>query len=166
MAMTGENYDLTDKNQKNLLEIGAEQFYFDKLRPYMVDMQLKCKTDEILNRSIDKVINSCDSLCINKNYNDMLDVLDIIMIPIMDKNYFEIGAMKRATENEKNIIRELITKIQDLKLILKYEEVPSKEEKQPKERLDYSPNGENQSFSTHNMKELSKPNPKRRIPNS
>ena len=64
------------------------------------------------------------------------------------------------------MVRELIKKIAELKMIIKCENIEEKHEKNKvRERLNYSPNGENKDYAIHNMENLSKANPRERIPN-
>ena len=79
--------------------------------------------------------------------------------------------MKKAPEEEKNKVRELIDKIADLRMIIKCEQPVVPEKPKIRNRLNYkeptnlSPNGENKDFSTHNMHNLNTPILKNRIPN-
>ena len=168
MAITVQNE--YEKSKTGYLDIGANDYYFGKLRPFMKDMLLKCKTDGELLRTIDKVINASDSFCAKKDYVSVAESFDVLQTAITDKNYFN-GVMKKAPEAEKEMVRELITKISDLRMIIKCEEPYIPEEKKLKDRLNYeppkdnSPVGENKDYDTHNMKVLNEPNPKQRIPN-
>jgi hypothetical protein len=86
-------------------------------------------------------------------------------VAITDRNYFN-GVMKKAPEAEKEMVRDLIAKITDLRMLVKCEQPYKPQEKAIKERLNYnSPVGENGDYNTHNMKILNNPNPKNRIPN-
>ena len=78
--------------------------------------------------------------------------------------------MKKATESEKQLVRELAEKISDLRMIIKCEPVIERPQEKIRERIgyvknDFSPNGENEDYVFRNMSELTKPNPKPRIPN-
>lgn len=150
----------------SLLEINTQQFYFDKMRPFLNDILLKCKTDGELIRTIEKVINAADSFCIKKDYINFIESFDVLETSINDKNYFN-GAMKRGTEEEKEMIRNLSQKIADLRLIVKCEKPSEFKKEESKERLNYDPSpiGENKDYAKHNMKTLNQPNPKERIPN-
>ena len=170
MAITDQTYNELQKETKGYLDISASDFYFDKVRPFMQDMLLKCKTDGELIRTLEKVINAADSFCIQKDYISVADSFDTLQIAITDKNYFN-GAMKKAPEAEKEMVRELINKISDLRMIIKCEPPYEPQNKQVKDRLNYepakgkSPIGENKDYDIHNMKILNEPNPKQRIPN-
>lgn len=149
------------------LEIPASDYYFNKLRPYLEDMYKTCTTDEELCRTIMKSINTADSACVRKDYEAMAAAFDTLYIGITDKNYFN-GVMKKASEEEKKLVRGLPEKIVDIRTIVKYEEKKEPEQDIKRERLGYndsSPNGENLDFGSHNMSELNKCEPKQRIPN-
>ena len=173
MAIKDEagKYENIERSKVGYLEITASSYYFDTLRPFMSDMLLKCKSDEELIRTIEKTINTVDSACMSNDWALIDEIITYLNKPISDNSYFNSPRIKRATEEERSLIRELITKINEFKLILKYEKPSSVDNNKIKNRINYnpgnekSPNGENKDFSTHNMKELNKPNPKERIPN-
>lgn len=170
MAITESDYGDLQKQQKGLLDIDTQGYYFNNIRPFMQNMLLTCKTDGELLRTIEKVINAGDSFCNDKNYEALNESFDVLNTAITDTSYFN-GVMKKAPEEEKNKVRELIEKISDLRMIIKCEQPVVPEEKKIRERLNYrepttlSPNGENEDFSTHNMHKLNTPIPKNRIPN-
>ena len=170
MAITENDYENLQKQQKGLLDIDTQEFYFGNIRPFMKDMLLTCKTDKELLRTIEKVINASDSFCNDKNYEALNESFDILDTAITDANYFN-GVMKKAPEEEKNKVRELIDKIADLRMIIKCEQPVVPEKPKIRNRLNYkeptnlSPNGENKDFSTHNMHNLNTPILKNRIPN-
>lgn len=164
MAITSQEYNEFQKDSKGLLEISTSDFYFSKVRPLMKDMLLKCKTDGELLRTLEKVINAADPLCNKGDYQNFIEEFDVLEVAITDRNYFN-GVMKKAPEAEKEMVRELIAKITDLRMLVKCEQTYVPKAKPTKERLNYSPIGENGDYGTHNMKKLSEPNPKNRIPN-
>ena len=152
--------------KEGLLEINTNQFYFEKMRPFLNDILLKCKTDGELIRTIEKVINAADSFCVKEDYINFMASFDVLEKSITDKNYFN-GPMKKGTEEEKTMVRDLIQKISDLRLIVACEKPSDPKEVKTKDRLNYdtSPIGENKDYAKHNMKTLNQPNPKQRIPN-
>lgn len=165
MAISEQTYVDAERGRRGILDIDTETYYFDKLRPYIMEMMLTCKTDQELYRTLDKVVNAVDSLCARKQYKRIIDELEVLNVAINDRNYFN-GPMKRAPESEKEMVRQLISKISDFMMIIKCEPDDVVVEPKPKERLDYhSPSGENMTYATHNMKNLSKPVEKMRIPN-
>lgn len=165
MGIGESTYNELQRKAKEHLQVNASDFYFDKVRPFIQEMLLKCKTDGELIRTLEKVINASDSFCIQKDYMNLIDSFTTLEVAITDKNYFN-GVMKKAPEAEKEMVRELIEKISDLRMIIKCETPVEPEEKITKERLNYnSPVGENEDFVAHNMKTLNEPNPKNRIPN-
>lgn len=164
MAITEQNYGELEKASKGYLDISAYDFYFKKVRPFMQEMLLKCKTDGELIRTLEKVMNAGDSLCMQKNYERLIEEFEVLEIAINHRNYFE-RAMKNAPEAEKEMVRQLATKITDLRMIVKCEAPYVAPEKSVKERINYSPSGENADYISHNMKNLSQSKPKKRIPN-
>ena len=119
MAITEDDYENLQRQQKGLLDIDTQEFYFGNIRPFMQDMLLTCKTDKELLRTIEKVINAGDSFCNDKNYEALNESFDVLDTAITDANYFN-GVMKKAPEEEKNKVRELIDKIADLRMIIKW----------------------------------------------
>lgn len=165
MAISENTYVEAERGRRGILDINAETYYFEKFRPYAQEMMRTCKTDENLYRTLDKVVNAVDSLCARKQFKRIPDELAVLNVAINDRNYFN-GPMKRAPESEKDMVRQLISKLSDFLMIIKCEPDDVAVEQKTKERLDYnSPIGENMTYSTHNMKELSKPIPQPRIPN-
>lgn len=170
MAITENQYNEYQKEAQGYLNVSANDFYFGKVRPFMQSMLLKCKTDAELIRTIDKVINASDSFCIQKDYQSVMESFAVLETAITDKNYFN-GVMKKAPEAEKEMVRQLIEKISDLRMIVKCEPEYTPKEQPTKDRLNYrkptmtTPIGENEDYLTHNMKTLNEPNPKKRIPN-
>lgn len=155
-----------EARKENPLEITASDFYFDTMRPHLEKMLATCRTDPELIRTIEKVINAADSFCAAKNYEALSESFDVLNTAITDKTYFN-GAMKRGSEEEKSMVRDLATKISDMRMIIQCEPPVTPETPSVKERLNYSsPIGENQDFGSHNMKNLNTPQPKRRIPNN
>ena len=164
MALTDTNYADSERNRRGILDINTNDYWFEKLRPYIQEMMRTCKTDGELYRTLEKVTNSVDPLCVNKKYDLIPNELEVLNKAINDANYFN-GPMKKAPEEEKNMVRELITKLSDFIMIIKCEEDVVEEAPKIKERIDYSPNGENGAYLNHNMKELNKPINSKRIPN-
>lgn len=153
------------ERKKDLLDVGVQDFYFNKLRPYMQDMLLTCRTDGELIRTLEKVINASDSFCQSKDNVQLAETYQVLLAGITDKSYFVSGPARRAPEEEKAKIRDLVTKVNDLLLIIKCEPPVEPVEKKQRDRIGYSPSGENVDYSTHNMKALSAPQPQKRIPN-
>lgn len=154
----------------SLLNVTAQAYYFNTMRPYLEEMYMKCVTDDELVRTIQKLMNEGDSACVRKDYDKLAEAFDIIEEAITDKNYFN-GVMKKASEEEKKLVRELPEKITTMRAIIKCEPPSDVAPEQKRERLGYipgtltSPNGENEDFVTRNMSALNKPQPGRRIPN-
>ena len=165
VAVAPSTYMEQEKQKKSHLDISAKEFYFSKVKPFMDDMALKCKTDKELLRTIDKVTNAANSFAVRDDWQNVSESFDVLQTAITDNSYFN-GVMKKAPESEKEMVRELIKKIAELKMIIKCENIEEKhEENKVRKRLNYSPNGENKDYAIHNMENLSKANPRERIPN-
>lgn len=170
MGVTMKEYNELQKGAKGLLDVSTSDFYFNKVRPFIQEMLMKCKTDGELLRTLEKVTNAADSFCNQKDYENFMESFAVLETAITNINYFN-GVMKKAPEVEKEMVRKLIEHINDLHMLVKCEEPYTPEEKPTKDRLNYepprgkSPIGENKDYDTHNMKILNEPNPKKRIPN-
>lgn len=124
------NYTNIDNNKSNF-DVNASQFYFDKLRPFMSNMLSYCTTDDELVRTIYKVINSADSFCVRNDWSNLNDSFEVLYNAISDKAYFD-GVISKASEDEKNSIRTLISMIDDLRLIIKFDLAKSSEDNKNK----------------------------------
>lgn len=170
IAIIPSTYDQQEKERKGYLEISAKDFYFNQVRPHMIEMTLKCRTDKELLRTIDKVINATDSFIMRNDWVNVTESFEILHTGITDANYFN-GVMKKAPESEREMVRILISKINDLQMLIKCEKIePVQEEPKVRDRLGYSkaensPIGENEDFAVHNIAKLYEPKPKERIPN-
>lgn len=163
MAMNEQTY--AEARKDNPLDISASDYYFDTMRPFLDKVLTTCRTDPELVRTVEKVINAADSFCAAKDYANLSDSFEVLYTAITDKAYFN-GAIKRGTEEEKSLIRSLATKISDMRMIIQCEPPVTPPTPVIKERLNYtSPIGENSDFTSHNMKKLNEPHPKKRIPN-
>ena len=154
----------------SLLNVSAQEYYFNTMRPYLTEIYMVCKTDAELGRTVQKVMNAANTACIRKDYESLAEAFDIIEEAVTDKNYFN-GVMKKASEEEKNLVRGLPEKITNLRTIIKCEPTDDVAPDQKRDRVGYregtlsSPIGENEDFVSHNMSELNKPQPRQRIPN-
>lgn len=161
---------MQQNDEKSMLSVSPQSYYFNTMRPYLGEVYMKCRTDEELCRTVDKVINASDSACAGNDLGQLDDAYDILEKVIRDPHYFE-GPMRKGTEDEKEMVRGLMAKIDDLRLIIKSEKVEPSENPAERERYGYhkadesSPIGENEDFGTRNMKTLNEPHPKPRIPN-
>jgi len=164
MAMSEKDQNL----KSGPLQITTEDFYFNNIRPYALEVMVKCRTDKELTRTIEKVLNASDSFCQSGAYTLVSDSFDVLNTAITDPNYFN-GAMRTAPEEEKELVRGLAEKISDLKMIIQFDGEKSKPEPKIKDRLNFDPDktpwGENKDYPMHNMKTLNEPHPKQRIPN-
>ena len=148
MAITPQAYNELQKETKGNLDIIASDFYFKNIRPFMQTMLLQCKTDGELIRTLEKTMNAADSFCIIKDYESVAESFDTLSVAITDRNYFN-GVMKKAPEAEREMVRTLIAKIADLRMIIKCEPPYTPKEKKIKDRLNYdaprgnSPIGDN-----------------------
>ena len=171
MALSANDYNEIQKEDKGLLDISASEFYFDKVRPHIQDILLTCKTDPELIRTLDKAINAGDSFCARKEYGLLVESFEAFNKVAGNQKYFS-GIIKQASEEEKNKIRKLTELVNDLRIIVQCEKPAQPKEVEAKDRIDYnSPIGEikgegyNKGHLEHNITNLSKPIPKDRIPN-
>lgn len=170
MAVAINNYDEIQKESKGYLDISASEFYFNKVRPHIQDMLLTCKTDQELTRTLEKIVNSGDSFCVRKEYQLLVKSFAVFSKVVTSYNYYS-GPL-RHTEAERNKIEKLSELVSDLTLIVQCEKQEEPTETSTRERLDYIPpiggikgEGFNGGHAEHNMKNLTKPIPAKRIPN-
>ena len=168
MAIAVRPEEATKKSSP--LDINANEYYFKNLRPYMEDLLIRSKTDGELTRSITKIINTVDSKIIVNDFDAIEEDLIPTLKVLTDESYFVNGPLRRATEEEKNMVRTLRDKLNDFRLILKAEERVPKEEKPKRERLNYDASidggkGGNLDYQEHNMSKLNEPIPNKTIPN-
>ena len=167
MALTQED-QYTLNNNGSLLEIGAEDFYFKKLRPDLIKFNETYHTDRELNRTIGEVINKVDSAIIDKRFSDVSEAYSNLLEGINDKNYTISGPMRYGTEEEKQAIRDINGKFSDFSMILEYEKEPEKVKPPIRERLNYREPDPNGNSNGYNLDDLSNRGPKEnkeRIPN-
>jgi hypothetical protein len=167
MPMTSEDHEKSQKELNNVLNISADKYYFDKVRVKLIEFNKTYHTDRELNRTITEVINRADSAAVAKNYTDLEESYQNMFSCITSKGYDTIGPMRYGSEKEKDAVKEIISMINDLTMILRYEKEPEKEEHKIRERLNYrEPNGNNPGYNLDDLSNRGpKPN-KERIPNS
>lgn len=168
------------QKKSSFLEITTKDYYFDSLRPYMQGMLSACRTDPELIRTLEKTVNRCDSFAAvledpnhkserRENLQGLLDTNAIFNNVLNSPSYFGSGtSMSRASEREKEIIRNFLVKVRDFEAIIKSDLVSipdGAEEKKEPERLEYSKEERMNSDVEHNMVNLTKPNAKKRLPN-
>ena len=166
MALTQEDNIQIQKQQNGLLNIDAVKYYFENLRPALESFNKTYHTDRELNRTIVEVINKADSAATEKRYRDLEDAYANMLAGVRDKSYMTAGPMRYGSDAEKQAVIELIEKLSDLSVILKYEREPQKEEHNIRERLNYQP--PNGDIGGYNLDDLSNRGPKEnreRIPN-
>lgn len=146
------------REDKGLLEISANDFYFDKVRPHMEDILLTCKDDPELIRTLEKIINAEIHIVFVKNMiccwhhlthtRKLYPALIIFLV-----------LLKMRPKKNKNKIRALTVLFSDLTMIIKCEKPAEFIEAEAPERLDYnSPiggikgDGYNNGHVEHNMK--------------
>lgn len=166
MALTQEQVQNIKREQNGLLNVNAKDFYFDKVRPFLIEFNTTFHTDRELNRTVTEVINRADSAIMAKKYRLVEESYENLFSCINDPNYAISGPMRYGSDKEKEAVRDMIGFFNDLSMILKYEQDPEPEKHPIRERLNYQPpNGGN---SGYNLDDLSnrgpKPN-KDRIPN-
>ena len=166
MALTQEDTISLQKQQNGLLNIDAVKYYFENLRPSLMDFNKTYHTDRELNRTIVEVINRADSAAAAKKYNDLAESYINLLSGVNDRSYMTAGPMRYGSDEEKKAVNDLIDKFNDLSMILKYEKEPEPEEHKIRERLNYqAPNGDNNGYNLDDLSNRGpKPN-KERLPN-
>ena len=177
MQAVNLNTEEQQVDRGGLLNISAEKYYVDTLRPKMTGLGLITKADGELIRTLEKSVNAIDGLLVNKPFTErvQMDIQDVIT-PITDvvneKNgYYGKEVIRALPEKEKDAIRALMASIYDFMLIVKSDMTASVEEPKEVERMLYKPsidgtNGTNIGYETHNMKALNENfQKKNRIPN-
>lgn len=166
MALSQNESKNIQREQSGLLDINANKYYFETLRPALIEFNKTYHTDRELNRTIVEVMNKADSAAMDQRINDLAESYENLLSCVNSKNYMISGPMRYGTEAEKSAVKDLVDKFNDLTMILKYEK-PSVKENQPiKERLNYQP--PNGGFMGYNLDDLSNRGPrqnKERIPN-
>ena len=169
MALTIEQNIELQKRQNNLLNVDAVKFYFDSLRPMLLDFNTTYHTDRELNRTIVEVMNKADSAACERRFNDLAESYENLMSCIQSKNYTISGPMRYGSDAEKKAVDDLINKINDFSLLLKYENEEPKPEHKIKDRINYK-QPSNDGLMGYNLDDLSNRGPKpelqkERIPN-
>lgn len=167
MALTQEDNINYQKQNNGLLDINAREYYFNKLKPALLNFNKTYHSDRELNRTIGEVINRADTAVVNGKYRDLEESYANLLSGVQDHSYFTAGPMRYGTDEEKQAVKDLISKFNDLSMILKYEQDEIPEEHLIRERLNYQPpNGGNMGY---NLDDISNRGPrpnKERIPNS
>jgi hypothetical protein len=164
--LTQEDHIKLEQQQTGLLEIDANKFYFDKLRPFLQEFNKTYHTDRELNRTIVEVINKVDSALTDKRYRDVEDAYSSLLGGIQNRNYTISGPMRYGSDEEKKAVNSLIEKFNDFSVILKYEKEEDKEKPKLRDRLNYQP--PNGGIMGYNLDDLSNRGPREnreRIPN-
>jgi len=166
MALTQQDNIDIQRQQNSVLNINAVTYYFEKLRPALMDFNKTYHTDRELNRTIIEVMNRADSAAARNQYSLLAESYVNLLSNIQDRSYFTQESIRFAPEEEKEAIKDLIVKFNDLSMILKYEKEEEPEEPKIRERLNYNP--PNGGYQGYNLDDISnrgpKPN-KERIPN-
>ncbi len=145
----------------NPLSIMPEDFYHNTLRKDFIEVLSKIKFDPVLKLTVEEVMNRADGSSVNKEYGQLLEDLQPLVVALLSKTYQKSDNFICADEEEKAIVRKLTKDVQDMLTITKCTKEPVKEEeKLSRERLNYDVN------KKENVVLESKPvEQKRRIPN-
>ena len=148
------------------MNIDAIKYYFDNLRPALLEFNKTYHTDRELNRTIVEVMNRADSAAVAKHYRDLEESYENLLAGVNNRNYMITGPMRNGSDEEKKAVTALIEKFNDLSMILKYEKEPEEAEHEVRERLNYQP--PNGGYQGYNLDDTSNRGPKQtreRIPN-
>lgn len=122
----------------NPLSIMPEDFYHDTLRKDFIEVLSKVKFDPVLTLTVEEVINKADGSSVNKQYEQLIEDLNPLVIALLSKNYQKSDEFIRADDEEKVIVRKLTKDVQDLITITKCTKEPEKNtETLVRERLNY-----------------------------
>ena len=122
----------------NPLSIMPEDFYHDTLRKDFIEVLSKVKFDPVLTLTVEEVINKADGSSVNKQYEQLIEDLNPLVIALLSKNYQKSDEFIRADDEEKVIVRKLTKDVQDLITIAKCTKEPEKTtETLVRERLNY-----------------------------
>jgi hypothetical protein len=103
----------------DLLEVMPEDYYSETLKPMLEDIQLTCKFDPELNRTIEKTINIANQQAARKNYPELQAAFDVLAITLTDKHYLKSNLYIKAEQQEKTALKDLVQTIQELVMIIK-----------------------------------------------
>ena len=167
MALSQEEARKLNQQQNGLLDVNAKQYYFDKLRPILLEFNKTYHTDRELNRTITEVINKADSAAVAEQYGLLGESYSSLLSCVQSKGYMTVGPMRYGSDEEKKAVNTLIEKFNDLSMILKYEKEPEPVEHKVKDRLNYQPpNGGNLGYNLDDISNRGpKPDYRERIPN-
>lgn len=154
---------LNGQLNNNPLNIMPETFYHDTLRKDFIDVLKHVTFDPILVRTVQETMNKADCSSVNKDYKKLLLDLEPLSIALFSKTYQKSDEFIRADDEEKVIVRKLIKNIDDLIMITKCTEAPSKTMKKFKhnERIGYDEVKKENITQEDNKKVFNK----QRIPN-
>lgn len=167
MALTQEDQKTASLGSR--LEIGANEYWFDKLRPVLIDFNSKFHTDLELNRTIHETINHCDGMVAREKWSKVPDTYDSLLAVIRQPQYTISGPLRYGSDEEKKALTDIIDKFNNFSMILKYEPADKKPKKaENRERLNYKPPyGGQQGYNLDDTSNLGPRPPKAddRIPN-
>jgi hypothetical protein len=160
---------LSEEQQQDIktgmLDINSSTFWWERLRPSFDEYMKKYDSDPELNRTLEKAINMADSATQAHKKDEVVEAMQTFMTVTGDKGYMQ-RHMKTASDEEKDALRDIQKKTEDLLLILKTEKpyYPPKPE-DPQRVVEYmeSPDdalgGFNVDWQKRNMKTLNESEP-------
>ena len=128
------------RNFMNPLDIMPEDFYFDKVRPEMVEILSTIKFDPILLQTVEEVMNKADGSATKKDYATLQENFNPLSIVLLGNKstYTKTDSFIRAEEEEKQLVKQFAKNIQELLTIITCTPKEKKEEKyEVRERLGY-----------------------------
>lgn len=129
---------MLNEKLSNPLNIMPEEFYHNTLRKDFIEVLAKIKFDPVLVATVEEVMNKADGSSANKKYTQLTEDLNPLAVALFSKNYQKSDEFIRADDEEKALVRKLITDIQDLLTIATCTEEPKEEKKKSiRERLNY-----------------------------
>ena len=156
------NNDIRNSFQ-NPLEIMPEDYYYNTLRPQMLEVLSTVSFDPILVDTVERTMNKADGSSANKQYRQLEeDLYQLSVVLLSSRSYTRSDDFIRASEEEKKLIVKFSKDLQEILTIIACTKDPVKEAvKYTRERLSYDENQkENVIYSTGQEDES-----KRRLPN-
>lgn len=128
---------------KEIMDISPEKYYFDELRPCMVNVAKNVKYDNVFTSAIELAMNHADGHAAKKQYSLLNEDLNPLSYVLLDSKsqYRKEKPYVSASDEEKAIVDELGDKISQLCMIIKYSKEPEESDiKEPRKRIGYDNN--------------------------
>ena len=151
-----------EKEDRGILDITAYDYYFDKIRPEIVDFNKNYHSDLELNTCFLEIMNHADGFMAKKRYTEFLEAFSPMIITTEAKDYYK-KHMSDATDEEKKALENIKEKYENIRLIIMSDTKPERiltpekdmerrreanKKREEEQRLNYQPpNGDNQGYN-------------------